>query len=159
MKKVFPQTPFLKTLGVVTDVLLNNRNLESYWLEGRAYTVKKWVSKLFRWNPSRDALVAFAAGGVVVGLSAAMRLFEHQPWASILIRDVGQILLAGILFPLWWIHRSGHRWAEFGFSFRKWPLFLAINLVLGALLLLMFLTESPPPPDFHPDAPKVWSAA
>jgi len=121
--------------------------------------MKTVIPKLLRWQPSRETLVALVAGVVVLGLSAAMIAFEKLPWISIAIRDVGQIFLVGILFPLVYIQRSGKGWAEFGFSFKKWPIFLVINLVLGVLLFFMFLSESPPPADFRLNAPTVWSAA
>ena len=65
----------------------------------------------------------------------------------------------GILFPLVFIQRSGKDWAEYGFTVKKWPVFLLINLVLGALLLFLFLSESPPPADFRLDASRLWSVA
>jgi hypothetical protein len=98
-------------------------------------------------------------GGVVIGLSAAMMPFKNLPWASIMIRDIGQIFLVGILFPLSFIHRSGKDWSQFGFRLRKWPLFILINLVLGILLFFMFLSESPPPVDFRLNASTLWSGA
>jgi membrane protease YdiL (CAAX protease family) len=121
--------------------------------------MKKILSKLFRWQPSRETLVAVIAGFVVIGLSAAMIPTRHVPWLSILIRDIGQIFLVGTLFPLLYILRTGNRFAEFGLTFKRWYIFLPINLVLGALLLLMFLSESPPPVDSHLTAPVVWKAA
>ncbi len=120
---------------------------------------KTTLSKLFRWQPTQETLVALGAGVIVVGLSLAMILFKDRPWINIALRDLGQIFLAGILLPLLFIQRSGKAWAEFGFTFRKWPLFLLINLALSVLLFLMFLSESPPPEDFHLDGPSVWSAA
>lgn len=121
--------------------------------------MKTVIPKLFRWQPSRETLVALIAGVVVLGLSAAMIPFEKLSWISIAIRDVGQIFIVGILFPLVYIQRSGKGWAEFGFSFKKWPILLPINLVLGVLLFFMFLSESPPPADFRLNAPTIWSAA
>jgi membrane protease YdiL (CAAX protease family) len=121
--------------------------------------MKKFVSTLFQWQPSRETLVAFIAGFVVIGLSAAMIPTRHVPWLSMLIRDLGQIFLAGILFPLVYILRTGNRFAEFGFTLKRWYIFLPINLVLGALLLLMFLSESPIPADFHVTSAVVWKAA
>ncbi len=121
--------------------------------------MKNVIPKLFRWQPSRETLIVLVAGAVVVGLSAAMLLFENWPWVRIAIRDVGQIFLAGILFPLAYIQRSGKDWAGFGFSSKKWPVFLPINLVLGVLLFFLFLSGSPPPADFRLSAPTVWSAA
>jgi membrane protease YdiL (CAAX protease family) len=121
--------------------------------------MKKTISKLFRWQPSRETSVAVIAGFVVIGLSAAMLPTRHCPWLSILIRDIGQIFLVGILFPLLYILRTGNRFSEFGFTLKRWYIFLPINLVLGALLLIMFLSETPPPADFSLTAPVVWKAA
>jgi membrane protease YdiL (CAAX protease family) len=119
----------------------------------------KFISKLFQWQPSRETLIATIAGFVVIGLSTAMIPARHCPWLSILIRDIGQIYLVGILFPLVYILRTGNRFVEFGFTLKRWYIFLPINLVLGALLLLMFLSESPIPVDFHVTAPIIWKAA
>jgi len=121
--------------------------------------MKNFVRKLFQWQPSRETLVAAIAGFVVIGLSAAMIPTRHCPWLSILIRDIGQIFLVGILFPLLYILRTGNRFAEFGLTLKRWYIFLPINLVLGALLLFMFLSESPTPADFSLTAPVVWKAA
>lgn len=121
--------------------------------------MKNIIPKLFRWQPSRETLIVLVAGAVVVGLSAAMLLFENWPWVRIAIRDVGQIFLVGILLPLAYIQRSGKDWAGFGFSSKKWPVFLLINLVLGVLLFFSFLSGSPPPADFRLSASTVWSAA
>lgn len=121
--------------------------------------MKNIVSKLFQWQPSRETLVAAIAGFIVIGLSAAMIPTRHVPWLNILIRDIGQIFLVGILFPLVYILRSDNRFAEFGLTFKRWYIFLPINLVLGALLLLMFLSESPPPADFNLTAPVAWKGA
>jgi hypothetical protein len=87
-----------------------------------------------------------------------MLLTQGIPWLSIIIRDIGQIFLVGILFPLVYIQRSGNSFAEFGLSARKWQLFLPINLALGALLLLVFLSESQPPADFGLNALVLWRA-
>ena len=121
--------------------------------------MKTFISKLFRWQPSRETLVAFLAGVAVLGLSTGMLPFDNRAWLRIAIRDVGQIFFVGILFPLAYIQRSGKEWEQFGFSFKKWPVFLVTDLVLGILLLFMFLSKSPPPADFRLNAPVVWSAA
>jgi membrane protease YdiL (CAAX protease family) len=121
--------------------------------------MKKMISKLFQWQPSRETVVAVVAGVVVIGLSAAMIPARHIPWLSILIRDLGQIFLAGILFPLVYIQRTGNRFGEFGLSIKRWYVFLPINLVLGAILLLMFLSESPPLPELRLTAPVLWKGA
>lgn len=133
-----------------------NRHTES---KPKVEAVKTVISKFFRYQPSRETFVALIAGAVVVGLSAATPPFESLPWIGIAIRDIGQILLAGILFPLAYSRRSCVNPAEFGLSFKKWPVFLPINLVLGVLLLFLFLSESPPQAVFRLDAPAIWSAA
>jgi len=117
----------------------------------------KRVSKLFLWQPTRETFYVLGAGVVVIGLSAAMGWVEEIPWASIFIRDVLQIYLVGILFPMLYIHRQGL--SAFGFCLRKWYLFLSIDLILGVMLLVLFLSESPPPADFHLNAAKLWTAS
>lgn len=121
--------------------------------------MKNALAKLFRWQPTKETLVAFASGLLCVGLSAAGLLFNNLQWARIAIRDVGQILLLGILFPLVYIRHSTNDWASFGFSFRKWPIYLSINLILGVLLFFLFLFESPIPIGFHLNATTLWSIA
>jgi len=121
--------------------------------------MKEIISKLFRWQPSKETLVGVIAGFVVIGLSAAMLPTRQIPWLNIVVRDIGQIFLVGILFPLVYILRTGNRFAEFGFTLKRWYVFLPINLALGALLLLMFLSESPIPADFHVTSVIVWKAA
>ncbi len=117
------------------------------------------LPRLFRWRTSRETLIPFAAGFVVLGLSAVMMPVQGIPWLRVMIRDLGQIFLVGILFPLAYIRRSSGDFAAFGFTLRRWHIFLPINLVLGVLLLLMFLSESPPSADFHVSVPVMWGAA
>lgn len=114
---------------------------------------------LFHWRPDRTTLVAAVAGLVVVGLSVAMLPLAPWPWASIVVRDIGQIFLVGILFPLLFVQRSGDSFTDFGFSLRKWPLFLAINLVLAVLLFYQMHRVAPPPENFRWDAAMSWKAA
>jgi len=118
----------------------------------------EFLSKLFCWHPSSEMVVALAAGGICVGLSLAMIPARNTPWLSIIIRDFGQILL-GVLFPLAYIRLRGESFSDFGFSFRKWPLFLTINLILGVFLLFMFLSESPAPEGFGFETGLLWRAA
>ena len=117
-----------------------------------------FLSTLFRWQPCRETLTALVAGALVIALSAAMLLFKEIPWAGIAVRDMGQIFLLGILFPITTIQRAGGNWAGFGLHFKKWPVFLSVNLFLGALLFLLFLSESPPPPEFALNPIRIWTA-
>ena len=120
--------------------------------------MKNVISKLFLWQPSQDTLVTVIAGIVIIGLSIALGATESIPWISIIIRDIGQISL-GILFPLLYIRQHGNDFISFGFSFKKWYVFLPINLVLGILLLLLFLSDVPPPDDFRLDMSILWVGA
>lgn len=114
--------------------------------------MKSLLSHLFQWQPARETLAAAVAGLVVVSLSAAMIPLREMHLFGIIIRDIAMIFLAGILFPLMYINRSGADYTGFGLSLRRWYVFLPLNLVLGALLLLMFLSEVPPPPGFNVDS-------
>jgi membrane protease YdiL (CAAX protease family) len=114
---------------------------------------------LFRWQPDRDMLVAFAAGIVVVALSLAMLPLDPRGWANIAVRDLTQVWLVGFLFPLLYIKRLGGNFADFGFSLRRWPLFLAINVVLAVGLFFQMRRGTPPPADFRWTADLAWKAA
>lgn len=116
---------------------------------------RSFLSMLFRWQPSQETLVAAVAGFLIIGLSAALLPVQHVPWLRTIIRDLGQVFLAGILFPLIYLRRTRNNLAEFGLSFSKWYIFLPINLVLGILLLALFLSKTPPPPGFRLDLWKV----
>jgi hypothetical protein len=64
-------------------------------------------------------------------------------WVSILIRDIGMILLIGIFFPLVYMQRSARSFNEFGLTLKRWYIVFPINFVLGVLLLLLFISENP----------------
>jgi membrane protease YdiL (CAAX protease family) len=115
------------------------------------------ISKLISWQPSQETLIAFVAGCIIVVFSIAMGAVRSVLWLSISIRDVGQITL-GILLPLLYIYHNGKNYADYGFSLKRWYIFLPINFVLGALLLMQFLAEVPPPADFRLDSTVIWTA-
>lgn len=105
--------------------------------------IRNISSKLFRWRPSPETLIPTIGGLIVVALSAAMIPAREAPWAGIMLRDIGMILLVGLLFPLYYIQRSGNDFAEFGLTLKRWYIVFPINFVLGALLLFLFLSEEP----------------
>jgi membrane protease YdiL (CAAX protease family) len=123
------------------------------------YPMETVSSKLFTWRPSRNTLIPTFAGLVVLSLSVSMILIHHIPWLSTIIRDIFQVFLVGIVFPLVYIHRSGNHFSEFGLSLKKWYLFLPINFTLGILLFFMFLSGSPPPAEFRLNASVLWTVA
>ena len=108
-------------------------------------------TRLFCWRPTKETLVGFVAGLIVIALSAAMIPTRRLPWLSIAIRDIGQMLLAGVLFPLAYIRYREGTLRDIGLSFRKWYLFLPISFALGGALLALFLSKAPPPAGFRPD--------
>lgn len=117
------------------------------------------LSKLFCWHFSRETFIALMAGGACVGLSLAMIPAESTPWLSIVIRDFGQIVLVGVLLPFAYIRLAKESLSDYGFTFRKWYLFLPVNLTLSVLLLLLFFSESPPPQGFRLETGTLWRAA
>ena len=120
---------------------------------------KTKFSNYLNWNPNSDTILAISAGVLTVLLSFAMIITRNITWLNIAIRDIAQIFLLGIFLPLIFILRSHENWATFGFTLRKWPIYLIINLVLGSLLLLLFLSESPPEHNFHVTSYMLKSAA
>ena len=118
--------------------------------------MKHNLSKFFIWQPSKETLIPAIAGLVVVVLSVAMIPTKEMPWLYILLRDVVMVSLVGILFPLLYILRNGRNLVSYGLSFKRWYVFLPINLVLGILLLLMFMSENLPPADIHPSTLIYW---
>ncbi len=121
--------------------------------------MKNTLSQLFRWHPSSETLVGLAAGIAVIALSAVMTFSGDFGWLRIVIRDIGQILIVGIIFPLAYILRTGNNFSAFGLSLKNWPIFLLINFSLGMLLLFLFLSRNPAPLEFHLTASIVWTSA
>jgi len=109
--------------------------------------VKSLLVKLFKWNPQRSAIIGMAIGIIIVSLSIAMIYVRGNNSISIIIRDIVMILLFGIGLPLFIINKENN-YKEYGLHLNKWYIFLPINLILGILLLLMFLKESPFPENF-----------
>lgn len=100
--------------------------------------------RLFQWQPAKETLIAFMAGPVIIVLSLLMLPFSETSWIRIVIHDIGMVCLAGILFPLVCIQRSGLRFADFGLTLRRWYVFVPINLILGGFLLVIFIYWVPP---------------
>jgi membrane protease YdiL (CAAX protease family) len=115
--------------------------------------------RYFAWAPSSQSSLAFLAGFGSVALSLAMLPLSSQPIAEALVRDFLQVFLVGILLPLAFLIRTGQSHQEFGFHIRRWPLFMAINLILAGGLLFQFRRASPLPITFEWSAHTLWLAA
>ena len=97
-----------------------------------------------KWRPTFDTLTAAGCGLVILALSALMgRLAGTSPLAAVLVRDVGMLVLAGILFPLWYIRRRGWQLADFGFHLRSWKLYLVLNAALAPAWGLLWVSRGP----------------
>jgi membrane protease YdiL (CAAX protease family) len=107
--------------------------------------------------PSHTAL-AFGAGSASIALSLALMPLADRPLLAVLVRDVAQVGLLGIVLPLLFVLRTRASIADFGFTLRRaWP-FLATNFALGAALLWLQLRTSPPPAGFQWHADNLWRA-
>lgn len=105
--------------------------------------IRNIASKLFRWRPTSEVLIALGSGGVVIILSASMLPFSASSWAGIVIRDIAMIFLAGIAFPLFYMLRTKSDFSEFGLTTKRWYLFLPINLLLAVGLFFLFKSDTP----------------
>lgn len=117
--------------------------------------MKQLFSILFRWNPTKEIIIPFVSGFSVIGLSLLMIPASSSVLLQLIIRDIVMIFLIGIFFPVLHIQRSDSHFREFGLTLERWYIFLPINLILGILLLLMFLSENPPPMDFVFDSSSI----
>jgi membrane protease YdiL (CAAX protease family) len=111
----------------------------------------------FAWRPSAHTGLALIAGLASIAVSAS--LIPLSGWPVAIARDFVQIFLLGILLPLAFLRRTKASPAEFGFHARRWPIYLAINLILGVGLLVQLRRSSPPPSGFAWDAAHLWLAA
>jgi membrane protease YdiL (CAAX protease family) len=114
------------------------------------------LKRLLHWNPTQETLMAALLGFIVLGLSWAMIPTREIPWLTIIIRDELMIFLVGIAFPLWYIRRTGREFASFGLTWRRRFIYLLISLVLGILLFLLFLSESPLPSGYQLGIHELW---
>jgi membrane protease YdiL (CAAX protease family) len=114
------------------------------------------LSSFFRWQPTKETVIAGAAGLIVIALSGVMIPTREIPWLNILIRDVLMIWLIGITFPLWYMRHSGSNFAQFGLTWRRWFIYLPINFILGIALFMLFLNEAPLPDNFHVTPALLW---
>jgi membrane protease YdiL (CAAX protease family) len=116
---------------------------------------KLLLENLFKWKAQKNAFIGLATGIVIVLLSIVMIYVKENVFVSIIIRDILMILLFGIGIPLFIIDKE-NKYREYGLHLRKWYVFLLINLILGTLLFMMFLKESPLPSDFTFSNDIIW---
>lgn len=117
--------------------------------------VKKLFGNLFKWEPQKITITGLLLGLIMVALSVALIYLPEGILTLIIIRDLLMILLCGIGIPLFIINKEKDLHG-YGLHLKKWYLFLPVNLLLGFLLLLVFLKESPLPASFSFTGDLVW---
>lgn len=100
-----------------------------------------------RYRPNKETWLAIGVGLLVIGLSFSLNLFPGGSVGSkiytTLILTVGIRIGLGFYFPLRYeLLKKGESWSFFGVTKDHWVISLILNLIFGAFLLGMFLSES-----------------
>ncbi|MBR0100328.1 MAG: hypothetical protein IJP90_11530, partial [Treponema sp.] len=103
------------------------------------------MSKLFRFNFTKETAVAFYAGAGMIFLSLIMLLFGGDSFfdkaMSFVLRDLLMIFGLGIVFVSLYVKGKDEGLKAIGFTGRKNILSLVLDFILGAALLAMFLKD------------------
>ena len=106
------------------------------------------MSKLFRFNFTKETAVAFYAGAGMIFLSLIMLLFSGDSFfdiaMSFVLRDLLMIFGLGIVFVSLYVKGKDEGLKAIGFTGRKNILSLVLDFILGAALLAMFLKDEKP---------------
>ena len=108
---------------------------------------RRYVTRLVKFTPSHETLIAFTAVAGIIMLSLALLLVPSTNFVApchIILRDIIMVLLLGFCFPLYYINLSErHGQRCLGVTRAKLGLSLKINLALGVLVFAFFLIISP----------------
>ena len=107
------------------------------------------MSRLFRFNFTKETVVSFGAGAVMIALSLLMLLFcgdsSFDIAMSFVLRDLLMIFGLGVVFVSLYACRGEKSvLCEIGFTGRKTGLSLLLNFILAAGLLAIFLKDKKP---------------
>lgn len=107
------------------------------------------MNKLFRFNFTKETLVAIGAGLCMVALSGLMLLFSGDTFIdkvmSVILRDFLMIFGLGIVFVSLYAGRNkASVLKEIGFSGRRNLLSIVLDVVFAAGLLAIFLKDERP---------------
>ena len=98
---------------------------------------------LFRFQPNKSTIVAFATGLSIILLSTAMILFKGSQIETImhiLLRDFLMIFIVGFCFPLLYVRaKEKYPYATLGITKHRLKTSLALNVFFAILLLLSFI--------------------
>ena len=106
------------------------------------------MSKLFRFNFTKETAVAFGAGAVMIFLSLLMILFGgdsvFDKTMSFILRDFLMIFGLGVVFVSLYVKENNDGVKSIGFTGRKTVLSLLLDFVFAAGLLAIFLKNEKP---------------
>lgn len=106
------------------------------------------MHKLFRFNFTRQTVIALFAGLMMIALSLLMLPFGSNSTfdtiISFILRDVLMIFGLGVVFVSLYIEKNSDARQAIGFTNRKIKLSIILNLVFAACLAGIFLKEQIP---------------
>ena len=106
------------------------------------------MNRFFRFNFTKDTVVAFGAGAVMIFLSLIMLLFGGDSILdkamSFILRDLLMIFGLGIVFVSLYVRKKEDGLKAIGFTGRKKALSFVLNFLFAAGLLAMFLKDEKP---------------
>lgn len=106
------------------------------------------MNRFFRFNFTKDTVVAFGAGAVMIFLSLIMLLFGGDSLLdkamSFILRDLLMIFGLGIVFVSLYVWKKDGSVKAIGFTGRKNILSLLLDFLLATGLLTMFLKDEKP---------------
>jgi hypothetical protein len=96
----------------------------------------------FRFKPDYKTFIVFICGLLSIGLSYAL-LLSDNPIIRILLRDVLQVLLIGIVVPFLVMSRERTDFIKSGMKFDQALKYLLIGITISILLIIMFVFKDP----------------
>lgn len=105
------------------------------------------IKKIIKFNPTKDTLVAFLSGAIVIILSLLMNVFKGEnvfnDLVTVFLRDILIIFIVGFCFVLYYVLiKKKDKLEDIGVTNKKLTLSLILNLLFGLGLLLMFIKKN-----------------
>lgn len=105
------------------------------------------IKKIIKFNPTKDTLVAFLSGAIVIILSLLMNVFKGEnvfnDLVTVFLRDILVIFIVGFCFVLYYVLiKKKDKLEDIGVTNKKLTLSLILNLLFGLGLLLMFIKKN-----------------
>lgn len=114
---------------------------------------RRYITRLVKFNPSHNTLIAYTAVAGIIMLSLALLLVPAKSFVApchVILRDIIMVFLLGFCFPLYYINLSErHGQRCLGVTRAKLGLSLKINVALTIFVFAFFLIISPGRPQFN----------